>query len=76
VSGFRKFPEPFPPAKTVKVKSSSGSIHIQGARQNNVTYTIREQSMQPVKFARAAQLSHMKFTTYSSGETVVLAGGL
>ena len=32
----------FSAGKFVKVKSSSGSIRIQGAQQSNITYTIRE----------------------------------
>src|SRR5258707_566772 len=62
----------FSAGKTVKVKSSSGSIHIQGARQNNVTYTIREHVHAASGVRARRELSHMKFTTYSSGETVVL----
>src|SRR6476469_9521540 len=62
----------FSAGKTVKVKSSSGSIHIQGARQNNVTYTIREHVHAFSEDRARRELSHMKFTTYSSGDTVVL----
>ena len=58
--------------QTVKVKSSSGSIHIEGAQQNNVTYTIREHVRARNENRARRQLSHMKFTTFSSGETVVL----
>src|ERR1041385_9440664 len=32
----------FSAGKYVKVKSSSGSIRMQGAQQSNITYTIRE----------------------------------
>src|SRR6476659_11461037 len=62
----------FSAGKTVKVKSSSGSIHIQGAHQNNVTYTIREHVHAFSEDRARRELSHMKFTTYSSGDTVVL----
>src|SRR5260221_14599391 len=62
----------FSAGKTVKVKSSSGSIHIQGAQQNNVTYTIREHVHAGSEDRARRELSHMKFTTYSSGDTVVL----
>src|SRR6478736_7630346 len=62
----------FSAGKTVKVKSSSGSIHVQGAQQNNVTYTIREHVHAAREDRARRELSHMKFTTYSSGETVVL----
>ena len=56
----------------MKVKSSSGSIHIEGAQQNNVTYTIREHVHAGSEDRARRELSHMKFTTFSSGETVVL----
>ncbi|HSK44888.1 MAG TPA: hypothetical protein VLA83_13485, partial [Candidatus Binatia bacterium] len=62
----------FSAGKTVRVKSSSGSIHIQGAQQNNVTYTIREHVHAGSEARARHQLSHMKFTTFSSGDTVVL----
>ena len=62
----------FSAGKTVKVKSSSGSIHIQGAPQSNVTYTIREHVHAGNEERARRELSHMKFTTFSSGETVVL----
>ena len=62
----------FSAGKTVKVKSSSGSIHIEGAQQNNVTYTIREHVHAAREDRARRELSHMKFTTFSSGETVVL----
>ena len=62
----------FSAGKTVKVRSTSGSIHIQGAPQNNVTYTIREHVRAGSEERARQQLGRMKFTTYSSGETVVL----
>ena len=62
----------FSAGKTVKVKSSSGSIHIQGAQQSNVTYTIREHVHAASEERARRELSHMKFTTFSSGEAVVL----
>jgi hypothetical protein len=62
----------FSAGKTVKVKSSSGSIRIQGAQQNNITYTIREHVRAFSEERARRELSRMKFTTYSSGETVVL----
>jgi DUF4097 and DUF4098 domain-containing protein YvlB len=56
----------------VKVKSSSGSIRIQGAKQANVTYTIREHVRAMTEATARRELNRMKFTTYSSGDTVVL----
>src|ERR1700757_868556 len=62
----------FSAGKIVKVKSSSGAIHIQGAQQNNITYTIREHVRAISEIAARRELSRMKFTTYSSGDMVVL----
>jgi DUF4097 and DUF4098 domain-containing protein YvlB len=62
----------FSAGKIVKVKSSSGSIRIQGAAQNNITYTIREHVRGANEQGARRELSRMKFTTYSSGEMVVL----
>jgi hypothetical protein len=62
----------FSAGKIVKVKSSSGSIRIQGAPQNNITYTIREHVRAVSEEGARRELARMKFTTYSSGETVIL----
>ena len=62
----------FSAGKMVKVKSSSGSIRIQGAQQNNITYTIREHVRAVSEETARRELGRMKFTTYSSGEMVVL----
>ncbi|HEY1939792.1 MAG TPA: hypothetical protein VGJ33_17810 [Candidatus Angelobacter sp.] len=62
----------FSTGKIVKVKSSSGSIRVQGAKQTNVTYTIREHVRAATEASARRELTRMKFTTYSSGDTVVL----
>ena len=62
----------FSAGRIVKVKSSSGSIRIQGAQQNNITYTIREHVRAASEQGARRELSRMKFTTYSSGDTVIL----
>lgn len=62
----------FSAGKYVRVKSSSGAIRIQGAQQNNITYTIREHVRASTEDGARRELAHMKFTTYSSGETVIL----
>jgi DUF4097 and DUF4098 domain-containing protein YvlB len=62
----------FTAGKFVKVKSSSGSIRIKGAQQGNITYTIREHVRAVSEESARRELGRMKFTTYSSGETVVL----
>ena len=62
----------FSAGTVVKVKSSAGSIRVQGAQQTNITYTIREHVRAGSAEAARRELGRMKFTTYSSGETVVL----
>jgi DUF4097 and DUF4098 domain-containing protein YvlB len=62
----------FSAGKIVKVKSSNGAIHIVGAQQNNITYTIRENVLAMTENRARHELSRMKFTTYSSGDTVIL----
>jgi DUF4097 and DUF4098 domain-containing protein YvlB len=62
----------FSAGKYVRVKSSSGAIRIQGAQQSNITYTIREHVRGTNEEGARRELARMKFTTYSSGETVVL----
>jgi len=62
----------FSAGKIVKVKSTNGAIRIQGAQQNNITYTIREHVRAVTEETARRELARMKFTTYSSGETVVL----
>jgi DUF4097 and DUF4098 domain-containing protein YvlB len=62
----------FSAGKFVKVKSSAGSIRVQGAQQNNITYTIREHVRALSEEGARRELGRLKFTTYSSGDTVVL----
>ena len=62
----------FSAGKVVKVKSSNGAIRIVGAQQNNITYTIREHVRAGTEGRARRELSHMKFTTYSAGDTVIL----
>ncbi len=62
----------FSAGKMVKVKSSNGAIRIQGAQQNNITYTIREHVWAVTEDRARRELSRMKFTTFSSGDTVIL----
>lgn len=62
----------FSAGKYVRVRSSSGSIRIQGAQKNNITYTIREHVRAATEEGARRELAHLKFTTYSSGETVTL----
>jgi DUF4097 and DUF4098 domain-containing protein YvlB len=61
-----------PASKVVKVKSSAGSIRAQGAQQNNITYVVRERVRAGSEEAARREFNHMKFTTYSSGDAVML----
>src|ERR1051326_8587681 len=60
----------FSAGKTVRVRSSSGSIHIQGAQQSNVTYTIREHVHAVSEDRARRELSHLKLTTPTSADAV------
>ena len=62
-----------PASKLVRVKSSAGSIHAQGTNQNNVTFTVREHVRAATEEAAKKELGRLKFSTYSSGETVLRA---
>lgn len=61
-----------PASKIVRVKSSAGSIKVQGGQQNNITYVIREHVRAGSEEAARREIAHMKFTTYSSGDMVQL----
>lgn len=56
----------------VRVKSTAGSIRVQGAAQNDVTYTIREHVRAGSEAAARREIAKLHFTTLSSGETVKL----
>lgn len=62
-----------PGSKLVRVKSSAGSIHAQGAAQNQVTFTVREHVRAATEEGAKKELSRLKFSTYSAGETVLRA---
>ena len=61
-----------PASKIVKVKSSAGSIRVQGGQQTNITYTVREHVRAESEQGARREISRMKFTTFSSGDSVVL----
>ncbi|HWG50730.1 MAG TPA: hypothetical protein VN669_13610 [Candidatus Acidoferrales bacterium] len=61
-----------PASKIVKVKSSAGSIRIQGGSQPNITYLIRERVRARTEEAARREINRMKFTTFSSGGAVLL----
>ena len=61
-----------PASKIVKVKSSAGSIRIQGGSQPSITYMIRERVRARPEEAARREINRMKFTTFSSGGAVLL----
>ncbi len=61
-----------PASKIVKVKSSAGSIRVQGGPQNNIKYVIRERVRVSSEEAARREISHMRFNTSSSAGAVLL----
>lgn len=61
-----------PAAGMVTVKSSAGSIRVQGAPQANITYVVRERVRAGSEEAARRQINRMKFTTFAAGDTVLL----
>ncbi|HEY6308005.1 MAG TPA: hypothetical protein VI488_16260 [Candidatus Angelobacter sp.] len=62
-----------PASKVVRVKSTAGAIQVQGAQQNNVSYTIREHVYAGSEESARREFSRLKFSTYTAGETVLRA---
>lgn len=62
-----------PASKLVRVKSSAGSIHVEGAAQSNVSFTVREHIRAASESAAKRELGRLRFSTYSAGETVLRA---
>jgi DUF4097 and DUF4098 domain-containing protein YvlB len=56
-----------PAARFLKVKSSAGAIHVEGAQQSNITYTIREHVRAGSEEAARREINRLKFST-GSGE--------
>lgn len=60
------------PAKMVRIKSTAGSIRVQGASQNSINYVIREHVRAGSEDAARREIGRMHFTTQSSGAMVRL----
>jgi DUF4097 and DUF4098 domain-containing protein YvlB len=60
-----------PAAKMLKVRSSAGAIRVEGAQQNNITYTIREHVRAGSEEAARREIARLKFST-ASGEVAWL----
>ncbi len=61
-----------PAAKLVRVKSTAGSIRVQGGPQQGLTYTVRLHVRTPIKEIAMRELSHMRFNTSTQGDAVSL----
>jgi DUF4097 and DUF4098 domain-containing protein YvlB len=62
-----------PAGKLLRVRSTAGAIRVQGAQQDNVTYTIREHVYAVSEDAARREFARLRFSTYSSGETILSA---
>ncbi|HEY6272733.1 MAG TPA: hypothetical protein VIX19_12195 [Terriglobales bacterium] len=62
-----------PARRVVRVKSSAGSIKVQGGTETSVSFTVREHIRAATEEAAKKELSRLKFSTYSAGETVLRA---
>lgn len=61
-----------PASRMVTVRSSAGSILVQGASQQNITYVVRERVRAGSEEAARREISRMKFTTFAAGDMVLL----
>jgi DUF4097 and DUF4098 domain-containing protein YvlB len=60
-----------PAARALKVVSSGGSVHVQGAQQNNITYMVRERVRAGSEEAARREFSRIRFTA-TPGEIATL----
>ena len=58
--------------KVVRVKTTAGSIKVQGGEQNNVTYTIRKRVRARSEDAAHREFALLKLSSAASGEGVLL----
>ena len=61
-----------PAAKMIRVKTSGGSIHVQGVQQNTINYTVRERVRAGSEEAARREFSNMKFTVSNSADAALL----
>src|SRR5215469_12274912 len=57
--------------KTVKVKTSSGAIAVNGTPQNNITYTVRKRARASSEEAARREFANLRFTAYDSADTAL-----
>jgi len=60
--------------KTVKVKTSSGAIAVNGTSQNNITYTVRKRARASSEDAARREFANLRFTAYDSADTALFRG--
>src|SRR5216683_2024960 len=61
-----------PASKAVKVKSSAGSIKVEGGQQNAIVYTIRERVRAGSEAAARREIGHMSYSAMGTGDSTVL----
>lgn len=60
--------------KTVKVKTTSGAIHINGAQQGNISYTVRKHVRAESEDAARREFARLRFSASASGDIAYLHG--
>lgn len=60
--------------KTVKVKTTSGPIHLTGAVQKNIVYTVRKRVRAVSEEAAKREFARLRFTAATSGDLAVIHG--
>src|SRR5947209_9315884 len=61
-----------PASKIVKIKSSAGSIKVDGGQQTAVMFTIREHVRASSEAAARREIGHMSYSALGTGDTAVL----
>lgn len=62
------------PGKTVRVKTTSGPIHLTGAQQKNITYTVRKFVRATSEDAAKREFAQLRFTVATAGDVAMLRG--
>src|SRR5689334_4078564 len=60
--------------KTVKLKTSSGAIHITGGQQGNISYTVRKHVRAESEEVARREFARLRFTAGMTGDSAVLRG--
>ena len=61
-------------SKTVRVKTTSGAIHINGGQQGNISYTVRKHVRAESEDAARREFARLHFSASTSGDTAYLHG--